>query len=132
MKTTFEPWLDHMDRAGKGGRALVQRGERGRTVRIVVNLDGDWTGATLRGEVRISPDAIGDPIAPIIFSPPVVVGGVSTFVGTIASATVFPAPAPGEEVAAFPFDLLFKPAGEEEALLIGSALEIAGRVTAPS
>lgn len=132
--TTFDPWLRALAAAGKGPVTL--REERTRKLEAAFILAGDWTGATLRGAVRLSPDAAGAVLASFAVTGPVVASGVSTFTVSLAAGSganstgSLPADGEGGGVARFAYDLLITPLGDDEEVLVGGVLEILGRVTA--
>ena len=134
METTFDPWLRALRDAEKGPVVLTQA-TRGKAWEHAVAMAGDWSGSTMRGEVRSYPDAEGDPLATFVVSGPVIADGYSTFTLSLAagngenSTGNLPADSDADGIERFPFDLLITPSGEEEELLFGGFLPIRGRIT---
>lgn len=132
MTGQWDAWLRELKRARKGGVRL--HASRGRKHELVINLPGDWTGATLRGEVRASPDA-GSVLATYSVTGPVVGSGRSVFTCSLAAGTgsdstgVLPPDSDMDGVAEFPVDLLLTPLGGTEELLLGFELSLIGRIT---
>lgn len=130
MAGQWDAWLRENARSGKGGIRL-DAASRGRVLKIIFNLPGDWTGAALRGEIRIAPDAVGDPIAAFAVTGPEIVAGVSTFTCRLEPADFADIPADGDldGVAEFPVDFLLEPAGGDEETLLAAVLPVTGRIT---
>lgn len=137
MSTNFDTWLRELQQAQKGGIDLPAA-TRGLRWQEPIELEGNWTGATLAGVVRTAPDAAGDPLATFAITGPVVTpngaGWLSTWTavlvaGTVANSTgVLPADADFDGVERFPCSFLLTPLGGNQALLIGAALPVLGKV----
>lgn len=133
--SSFDDWLAELKAAGKGPVTL-RTCTRGREFEYSFALAGDWTGATLRGQVRLEPDAAGDPLVTFTCSTPAVASGYSIFTISLASGVganstgILPASPLGDGAAEFAFDLLITPAGGDETILFGGVLPVIGRITA--
>lgn len=133
--SAFDDWLGQLKASGKGPVTLYTC-TRGRAFEYPFALAGDWTGATIRGQVRTAPDAAGDPIVTFTTSGPTVLGSFSVFTISLAAGTgvnstgILPAAATGDGSAEFAFDLLITPDGGDETLLFGGVLPVIGRITA--
>jgi hypothetical protein len=134
MITQFDEWLRQLAAAQKGP-VTFPGASRGRKYVTTVSLPGDWTGATMRAQARLRPDAAGDPIATFAVTGPVVAAGVSTFTLTLTagaaagSTGAFPADSDLDGVEQFAVDVLLTSGGVEE-LLFGGVLPLLGRITA--
>lgn len=132
MASQWDTWLRALAAAGKGGIRL-EGASRGRAFTLLVHLAGSWTGATMRGDVRIRPDAAAA-LSVFTVTGPVVANGYSTFTCTLAAGTganstgVLPADTDLDGVEEFPFDLLLTPSGGTEELLLGGVLPVTGRI----
>lgn len=135
MTTQFDEWLRALARAGKGPAPFPGM-SRGRLWKYNIRLPGDWTGATMRAQVRLYPDAPGDPLATCnVFGPFVEADGtvfqLQLAAGVLGNATgSLPADADGDGVTELAIDVLLTPDDGEEDLLIGGVLPLLGRVTA--
>lgn len=131
MASQWSTWLQYHAAAGKGGVTLAAA-SRDRIHKLIFNLTGDWTGATLRGQLRASPDAPGSPLAEYAISGPVVAGGVTTFTCRLEPADFVGIPADSDldGVEELPFDFLLTPSGGEEELFFAGVLPVTGRITA--
>lgn len=133
--TPFDGWLSQLAGSGKGGFTLPAA-SRTRKYTVGVQIPGDFTGATMRAEVRAGPDAGGSALASFTVTGPVVAGGNSTFslslaAGSGANSTgVLPADAAGDGTVWLAVDVLLTPSGGTEELLFGAALPLVGRITA--
>jgi hypothetical protein len=127
--TQWTDWLGQLAAAGKGP-VPISDVVRGRDWLWGVNLDADFTGASLAGDVRAAPDASGDPLATFTVSGPVVTDGVSRFTISLdaAATAALPADGDGNGVEAWPYMLFLTPAGGAAELLIGGALTLMGNV----
>ena len=105
--------------------------DRGVDFEKQIAIQSDLTGATLRGEVRVNPDATGSALATFDVSAVSVVAGVSTFTLGLTQTEVnaLPASATGEGVVHLPFDLLITLSGGAEQRLFGGTFEVSGQVT---
>lgn len=126
---SFDDWLRWLKSAQKGPVTLYA--SRGRVFAATVTINADYTGASMRGEVRLGPDAAGIPEATFTVSAPAVVSGVTTFDVTMTAAAVdgLPAATAGDGLAQFAFDLLLTPSGGDEELLFGGTFSVGGRIT---
>lgn len=127
--TPFDKWLAALAAAGKGPVTLYC--DRGVDFEKQIAIQSDLTGATLRGEVRVNPDATGSALATFDVSAVSVVAGVSTFTLGLTQTEVnaLPASATGEGVVHLPFDLLITLSGGAEQRLFGGTFEVSGQVT---
>lgn len=134
--TTFDDWLRACEAAEWGGPDWIWPASRGQAGSWDVVLDGDLTGATMRGVARLAPDVVGDPIVNFEVSAPVVsvVGDetISTFTFELASGDgtdstgAFPAAADGSGVADFALMLFLTPSGESEGFFAGGIVRVLG------
>lgn len=133
MAGQFDTWLREQSLAGKGGVRL-QAASRARLYVLGVSLPGDWTGATLRGEVHAAPDS-PTVLAEFQISGPVVDAGRSLFTVSLGAGTgtdttgALPADGDLDGVEEFPVDFLLTPSGGAEELLFSAVLPLTGRVT---
>lgn len=139
MKTTFDPWLQQLAAAGKGGIALaadeIPTATRGLAFSYPIVLEGDWTGATIAAVIRSSPDA-ASALATLTVSSASYdsVSGFTTWTASLASGTganstgSLPADTDGGGVEAFPISFLMTPSGGAEFLLFGGAFILLGKV----
>lgn len=131
MASRFDTWLRELKRSGKGG-VVLDAARRGSIYQLIINFPGDRTADTLRGQVRESPDAPGDPLASFSVSAGTYDGtaDVTTFVAAIGAVATAGLPEDGDldGVAEFAVDFLIDD-GDIEELLFGAALPVAGRVT---
>jgi hypothetical protein len=124
----FDDWLRWLRSAQKGPATLTA--SRGRDYPGFLRLSGDFTGATLRGQIRIEPDAAGAPLTTFTVSGPVVEDGVTTFTISLTGVEIdaLPAAPIGDGAAQFAYDLLMTVGGDED-LLLGGVFAVIGRVT---
>ena len=130
MNTPFDEWLRQL-KLGNKGPVRLSLVTRGRKWEQSVSLVGDYTGATMRGEVRVSPDAVGSAEAEFTVTGPVVAGGYSTFTLSLSTVETEALPSDGDAdgVEFLPYDLLLTPSGGDEELLFGGVLPLIGRIT---
>jgi hypothetical protein len=131
----FDDWLRDLAAAGKGGITLTAR--RGLAFNLLFTLPGDWTGATLEGQVRTAPDAASSLSAFTCSTGTYDAGlGLTPFTATLDAGTgvgstgVLTAAPTGDPHADFVFDLLLTPSGGDKELLFGGVLRLLGKVTA--
>lgn len=130
--TDFDDWLRGLAAAQKGPVDLPAA-TRGMAWSVPVELDGDWTGSTLAGDIRMAPDAA---MAEATYSitGPVVADGVSTFTVTLASGTgadstgSIPADTDRDGVVKLPTAFRVTPSGGTEELLFGGTFTLLGYV----
>ncbi len=133
MAGEFDSWLRALSAAGKGPAPLAAT--RGRRFSDDIWLPGDWTGATVAGQVRAAPDASGSPLVTFTCPAPVVADGWSKFTLSLASGTganstgALPADGDGSGLASFPYDLTITPSGGVPELLLGGPFNLIGRIT---
>ncbi len=129
----FDDWLRALAADGKGPWTL--HATRGRLFSYKIAMEGDYTGSTMRGQVRMTPDAAGEPLAQMDIGGPDLLDGYTYFTPTVYAGYAFnstgalPAPPVGEGSVDFVYDILFTPPGGEEGLLFGGLFTVAGRVT---
>ncbi|WP_260928226.1 hypothetical protein [Novosphingobium sp. 9] len=130
MATQFDDWLRWLAAAQKGPVSITDM-SRGRAFSMPFILAGDWTGSTLRGQIRLYPDAAGDPLATFTVTGPVVADGYSTFTCSLSAAVTaaFPQDVELAGVVQFAVDFLFKPSGGVEDLLCGGTINLLGSIT---
>lgn len=134
MAGQYDDWLRELAAGGKtelpGKIALATRGMYWSDI---VEIEGEWTGSTLEGTVRSSPDA---PTALVTFAVegPTIADGYTVFVISLAAGTganstgILPADSDENGEESFPFMLRFTPLGGEEELLVGGLLPVVGFV----
>jgi len=132
MNTTFDAWLRECEAAGQGGPDFVWRGLRGTAASWALVLDGNWTGATMRGILRLSPDAAGDPLVSFTVSSPTVttVEGETTtrFAFSLTGSQIngLPADTDGDGVARFALLTWLTPSGGTESFFMGGVFTALG------
>lgn len=126
----FDKWLRALAVSGKGPATLYC--DRGVPFKKLITVQADFTGATVRGEVRASPDAAGSPLATFTVSPLTVAAGVTTFEISLTEVAVnaLPNTSDGSGVTELVFDLLVTLSGGSEQRFFGGVFNIAGQVTA--
>src|SRR5690606_29766221 len=114
MNTTFDEWLARLRRAKKLAPEIPPA-TRGRVWRQAVRLPGNWTGSTMRAQVRLYPDAPGDPLADVLATGPFVEGDTTVWSlqlagGFAANSTgALPADSDGGGAVDLAFDVLLTP-----------------------
>lgn len=132
--SAFDTWLRQLTAAGKGGFALPAA-TRGRKWAFALRLEYNFTGATIRGQVRAAPDAAGAPLVTLVVSGPVYAAPYTTFTISLAAGSganstgILPADSDFDGLVELPLDVLLTPAGGDEELLFGALLPVLGRVT---
>ena len=127
-----DEWLRQLAAANKRGAKL--RTGRHEPFTRVISLPGDFTGAVLVGQVRLYPDAPGDPLASFTVTGPVVAGGRSKFTISLTEAqmenpAIIPAAPAGDGEVTLVYDLLLTPLGQPRGLLMGEEFVCVGGVT---
>jgi hypothetical protein len=136
MDTTFEDWLRQLAAAGKGP-APIDDMVRGKPWQAGINLPGDWTGATLTGQIRVSPDASGAVLASftvgaLTYDPTGGTSGIGetrwsiSLTGTQTAA--LPTDTDGNGVETFAYMMFLTPSGGTQELLWGGAVNLMGLV----
>lgn len=136
MTGKWDAWLREMQRAKKGGIRL-KRVFRGLAFSHTISIPGDFSAATFRGQVRLSPDTTGTPLAEFTFSTPTydvdtgrTLVTYSLAAGDGANSTgALPADGDGDGIEEFPFDILATPSGESEDMLFAGIMPVIGIVT---
>lgn len=137
MNTQFDEWLRQLAAAQKGG-VTFPAATRGRQWLQNIILPGDWTGYDMKAQVRLYPDAPGDPLATCAVNGPYLVDGDTTFQLRLDAASApnstgsLPADSELEGIVQFAIDILLTPktGGGAPELLMGGVLPLLGRVTA--
>ena len=138
-------WLVQLSAAGKGGLdalgfALVFPARVGIKFQLNIPLPADYTGATMRGQVREYPDAT-TALAEFTCNNEGFSAGVTNFACTlpegesgVANSVASLGTPPARNAAKdYVVDFLITPAGADEELLMGGILRVLGRATgAPS
>lgn len=128
MATTFDPWLRACLAAGQGGPEFLWPHTRGTADSWTLQLEGDWTGATMAGRLRISPDAAGDPVASFAVAPPAVVSidgeTFTNFAFSLSAGTTFPADNNGDALVELALTTWLTPAGGAETFFAGGVFEL--------
>lgn len=139
MPTTFDPWLQELAAAGKGGALLTDKdlphATRGLGWQLPIVLSGDWSTAALAGAIRAAPDA-PTALATLAITGGTYSSGTNTTMwtaslasGTGANSTgTLPADTDGSGVETFPIAVLITPLGSIQQLLFGGAFTVVGRV----
>lgn len=127
--TTFDPWLQQLREAQKGPVTLQI--DRGLPWQYSLALQADYTGATLKGSIRLTPDTPDPTLADFTVSGPVVADGVSTFTLSLTKTqtAALPSDTDRDGVSEFAFDLLITPDGGIEQRLFGGVAVVKGKVT---
>jgi hypothetical protein len=134
MTLPYDNWLAQLKAGGKGGFELPPA-TRGRKYAFAFQAQHDFTGATIRAEIRAAPDAGGAALATMAVTGPVVAAGVSTFTISLAAGSganstgALPADGDGDGIVWLWLDVLLTPSGGDEELLFGSVLPLLGRIT---
>lgn len=134
MTTPFPEWLGRLAKAEKGPVSLPDA-VRDQAYSHLVKVQGNWSTATLTGEVRSAPDADTALLAFTI--------GTPTFDGSHTSWSIslsegwatsagFPADDSLTGVQYFPYDFLLKPQGGNAERLIGGLFPVSGHITEPA
>ena len=130
MGTTFNEWLNQLGRAGKGPLSLPPA-IRGEAWSCPVELEGDWTGSSLTGAVRIAPDA-PSVVVNFTISGPVFDNDVTSFIlsldGNQTDSPVIPSDVDADGVTQLPFLLRLTPSGGIEEPLLGGSFTVLGNV----
>lgn len=124
-----QEWLRQLAAANKRGVAL--RVPRHAPFSQAISLPGDFTGATLIGQVRLYPDAAGAAQVAFTVAGPVVASGRSKFTVTLTEAQLeaLPAAPVGEAEVTLVYDLLLTPAAGTKELLFGEEFIVIGGAT---
>ena len=127
--TAFDKWLKTLAASGKGSPTLYC--DRGVPFTKHIALQADYTGATVRGEVRLRPDS-PSALGTFTVSALSVVSGVSSFSISLSEAVVneLPEDPTGEGLVDLVSDLLITPSGGSEQRLFGGCFTVIGQVTA--
>jgi hypothetical protein len=129
--TAFDDWLTWLKSARKGPVPLYA--DRGRDFSACITLDADFSGSSLRGQVRLLPDEgpvqlLGDFT---IGAATIDENGNTLFAVSMPGALIaaMPLPVPGDGHGDFAYDLLLTDSGGHVELLFGGAFSVGGRVT---
>ncbi|RKF23385.1 hypothetical protein D6851_02625 [Altericroceibacterium spongiae] len=127
MASQWDEWLQRLRAAGKGGVSLPPA-FRGDVYSTPVTIAGDWTGASLRGDVSASPDAAA-PLVSFTVSEPVFDQGYTIFTLFLTGTQTGDLPADSDLTGAedFPFTLWLTPDGEAEEVFFGGLLPLMGK-----
>ena len=126
-----QEWLRQLAAANK--RGLPLRVPRHAPFVQAISLPGDFTGATLVGQVRQYPDAGAAQVA-FTVTGPVVASGRSTFTISLTEAqlenpAIIPAAAVPDAEVTLIYDLLLTPSGGTKELLFGEEFIVIGGAT---
>ena len=128
MATTFDPWLQACLSAGQGGPDFLWPHTRGTPFNCTLQLEGDWTGATMAGQLRVAPDAAGDPVASFTVSPANVVTiddeTFTEFAFSLSSGTTYPADNNGDALVQLSLTVWLTPSGDTEGFFAGGVFEL--------
>lgn len=126
--SAFPEWLAQL-RAARAGPVTLTA-SRGRLFRQVITIRSLYPGSTLRGEVRVRPDAAGSPIAEFTVDGPTIGDGTTTFVISLGPTALDEvAAAPGQDFVELAYDLLLTPDADGARLLFGGSFNLFGRIT---
>lgn len=127
--TPFDDWLQQLAAAKKGPWPIPIH--RGLPFEYVIALEGNWTGSTLIGGLRLSPDAPDPVLVSFTVTGPVVVASVSTFTLSLTKVqtAALPSDAEADGVVELVYDLLFTPSGGTQQRLFGGVANLIGKVT---
>jgi hypothetical protein len=139
MATTFDDWLRALAAAGKGGSLLsttdLPPATRGLAWSLPIQIQGDYSAATLVGAIRATPDA-ASALATVAIASPAYNSSTNytTWTASLASGTgsnstgALPADTDGNGIEAFPISFLITPSGGTQSLLFGGAFTLLGKV----
>jgi hypothetical protein len=139
MKTDFDEWLAILAAGKKGGPDLcpgiIPAAVRGDPWTCPLELPGDFSGATITGAVRSTPDA-ASVLANMTVSSGTYSSAANTtlFTATLASGTgsnstgSLPADTDGNGIVALPAAFTITPSGGSAELLMGFAFIVQGKV----
>ena len=123
-------WLAAMAEDEKGGVTLPCR--RGTKFKLTLQITGDYSAASFRGQVRNWPDSAesNDPLASFTIAVGSYSGGLTLVTVSLTAAETLALPAAADRVGylLFPFDILMTPSAGDEDLLLAGALRIMGAV----
>ena len=124
-----DEWLRQLAAANKLGEKW--RPGRHEPWTQVIDLPGNFTGATLAGHVRLYPDAPGDPLVAFTVTGPVVALGRSKFTLALTEAQLeaLPSAPAGDGSVALVYDLLLTPSGQPKERLFGEEFIVVGGST---
>jgi len=136
--TTFDPWLDEL-RAKQKFVSIdeVPLAVRGEAWNWNLQLEGDWSGATLEATVRSAPDSASVLATVTVGSETYdAVDNLTSFPLSLASGSgsspdstgLLSPDADGDGVEFFPMMLFLTPDGGDRELLFGTAITLAGKV----
>jgi len=135
MNADFPEWLELLATAKKGPLQMPVA-VRGQEYSHHIRVEGDFTGDTLTGQVRASPDA-DSPLVSFSIGTPDFDAGFTTWTVSLAqgsganSTGVLPVDGTGTGVQYFPYDFLLQISGSNPERLIGGLLPVSGHITEP-
>jgi hypothetical protein len=133
--TPFDPWLRALAAAGQGGDALyLPPATRGLAWSEPIEIEGNWTGATIAGTISLVPDA-ASPLATFAISAlaydataDVTLWVASLAAGAGANATgSLPGDPDGDGVVELPCSFRLTPAGGQAETLFGAVFTVLGK-----
>ena len=127
-----EQWLRQLAAMNKGPVDL--RVPRHAPWAQVISLPGNFSAAALVGQVRLNPDAPGNPLVPLTVVIGAFAAGRTTVTLSLTEAqledpTKIPAAPAGEGEVTLVYDLLLTPAGGTKELLFGGNFIVVGGST---
>lgn len=129
MATQYDTWLSTLG----GLRADMPMTVRGLSISHTVTYSGNVTTATLKGAVKVSPDATAE-LATFTVGAPAFADGVTTWAislnGTQTGA--LPADGDGDGREVFIFDFLLTLSGGTPQRIFGGLFPVSGFVTEPA
>lgn len=125
--TAFDDWLGAMRLLATTPTLTAMRGS---AFAELIEIDGDWTGSTLQGAIRLTPDAPDPTLADFVITGPTVTDGVSAWSVSLASATTTALPADSDldGKAEFPCAFHLTPSGGTNEPLFGGTFLLIGKV----
>jgi len=136
MTVPFKDWLDLLAFAKKGP-VYLPVAVRGLAYSQTFSVPGDYTTATVTGQVRSAPDA-DTALVTFTFGTPSFSAGRTTWAYSLAAGSganstgALPADDDGDGVQYFPFDFLLTPSGGSAERLFAGLLPVSGHITEPA
>lgn len=137
MTTQYTAWLQSLAAANKGPVTLPTATRKLAYSHVIALTGPDYSGATITGQVRSSPDSdtilAAFTIGTLAYSDGVTTVPISLAAGTGSNSTgVLPADSDLDGVEYFPFDFLMTPSGGAAERLFGGLLPVSGHITLPA
>ncbi len=123
----WDDWLASLRSAGMLADLSTAPATRGLKWEEPIEIDGDWTGASLEGSVSASPD--GGTLATFTITGPVVASGVSTFTASLSAAGTSALPTDTDANGKTELPCMFRltPSGGDKDTLFGGIFIVVGQ-----